>query len=130
MVALTSFVVYIYVRRSQEAFHNIAENKLGHDLAYSTMLTKLPNGLLGFVLASLIAAYLSTISTYLNWGSSYIVNDFYKQHINKKATEKELVSIGKISTILLMIFSAIFALYLKMPNNFVTSLLCLVLEQD
>ena len=113
LVALASLVVFPDVASIQEAFPNIAENKLGHDLAYSAMLTKLPNGLLGLVLASLIAAYMSTISTHLNWGSSYIVNDFYKQHINKKATEKELVSVGKISTILLMIFSAIFALYLQ-----------------
>ena len=42
------------------------------------MLTMLPSGLLGIVVASLGAAYMSTISTHLNWGSSYIVNDFYK----------------------------------------------------
>ena len=52
----------------QEAFPNIAQDKLGQDLAYSAMLTKLPSGLLGIVLASLIAAYMSTISTHLNWG--------------------------------------------------------------
>ena len=74
------------------------------------MLTKLPSGLLGLVLASLGAAYMSTISTQLNWGSSYIVNDFYKQQINKNATEKELVNIGRLSTILLMVASAIMAL--------------------
>lgn len=113
LVALASLVVFPDVASIKDAFPNIAENKLGHDLAYSAMLTKLPNGLLGLVLASLIAAYMSTISTHLNWGSSYIVNDFYKQHINKSASEKELVSIGKISTVLLMIFSAVFALYLQ-----------------
>ena len=47
------------------------------------MLTLLPSGLLGLVVASLVAAYMSTISTHLNWGSSYIVNDFYKQQIKK-----------------------------------------------
>ena len=65
------------------------------------MLTKLPTGLMGLVLASLIAAYMSTISTHLNWGASYIVNDFYKQNININANEKELVLIGRISTIIL-----------------------------
>ncbi|PQJ74737.1 sodium:solute symporter family protein [Polaribacter gangjinensis] len=113
LVALASLVVFPDVASIKEAFPNIADNKLGHDLAYSAMLTKLPNGLLGLVLASLIAAYMSTISTHLNWGSSYIVNDFYKQHINKNASEKELVFTGKISTIILMIFSALFALYLQ-----------------
>ena len=113
LVALASLVVFPDVASIKDAFPNIADNKLGHDLAYSAMLTKLPNGLLGLVLASLIAAYMSTISTHLNWGSSYIVNYFYKQHINKNASEKELVLTGKISTIVLMIFSAVFALYLQ-----------------
>ncbi len=113
LVALASLIVFPDVASIKEAFPNITDDKLGHDLAYSAMLTKLPNGLLGLVLASLIAAYMSTISTHLNWGSSYIVNDFYKQHINKNASEKELVLTGKISTILLMLFSAIFALHLQ-----------------
>ena len=113
LVALASLVVFPDIASISEAFPNISEDKLGHDLAYSAMLTKLPSGLLGLVLASLIAAYMSTISTHLNWGSSYIVNDFYKQQIKKNATEKELVNIGRISTIILMILSALFALYLQ-----------------
>lgn len=113
LVALASLIVFPDIASIQEAFPNISESKLGDDLAYSAMLTKLPSGLLGLVLASLIAAYMSTISTHLNWGSSYIVNDFYKQHIKKDASEKHLVAVGRISTILLMVFSALFALYLQ-----------------
>lgn len=113
IVALASLVIFPDLASIQEAFPNVAEDKLGHDLAYSAMLTKLPHGLLGLVLASLVAAYMSTISTHLNWGASYIVNDFYKQQINKDASEKELVSIGRISTVLLMVFSALFALVLQ-----------------
>lgn len=113
LVALASLVIFPDLTSIKEAFPNISSDKLGHDLAYSAMLTKLPKGLLGLVLASLIAAYMSTISTHLNWGSSYMVNDFYKQHINKNASEKELVSVGRLSTIILMIFSALFALYLN-----------------
>ena len=113
LVALASLVVYPDIASIQEAFPNITDDKLGHDLAYSAMLTKLPSGLLGLVLASLVAAYMSTISTHLNWGSSYIVNDFYKQRINKHASEKRLVAVGRISTIILMIFSAILALFLQ-----------------
>ncbi len=113
LVALASLVVFPDIASIQEAFPNVSEDKLGHDLAYSAMLAKLPSGLLGLVFASLIAAYMSTISTHLNWGSSYIVNDFYKQQINKDASEKELVMIGRISTVVLMVLSALFALYLK-----------------
>ena len=113
LVALASLVVFPDIASIQEAFPLVSEDKLGHDLAYSAMLTKLPSGLLGLVLASLIAAYMSTVSTHLNWGSSYIVNDFYKQQVKKNASEKELVMVGRISTVVLMVLSAIFALYLQ-----------------
>ncbi len=98
----------------REAFpeEKVQKDKIGHDLAYSAMLTRLPSGLLGLVLASLIAAFMSTISTHLNWGSSYIVNDFYVQQVNKNASEKELVLVGRISTALLMIISTVLALKL------------------
>lgn len=113
IVALASLVVFPDIASIQEAFPNVTEDKLGHDLAYSAMLTKLPSGLLGLVLASLVAAYMSTISTHLNWGSSYIVNDFYKEQINPNASEKRLVAVGRFSTVILMIFSALLALVLQ-----------------
>lgn len=113
LVALASLVVYPDIASIQAAFPNVAESKLGHDLAYSAMLTKLPSGLLGIVLASLVAAYMSTISTQLNWGSSYIVYDFYKQQINPNATEKQMVNVGRMSTVVLMVLSAFLALALQ-----------------
>jgi SSS family solute:Na+ symporter len=113
LVALASLVVYPDIASISAAFPNVEESKLGHDLAYSAMLTKLPSGLLGLVLASLIAAYMSTISTQLNWGSSYIVFDFYKRQINPNATEKQMVAVGRISTVVLMVLSALFALTLQ-----------------
>jgi Na+/proline symporter len=56
---------------------------------------------------------MSTISTQLNWGSSYIVYDFYKQQVNPNASEKKLVAIGRLSTVVLMVLSAILALALQ-----------------
>ena len=113
LVALASLVVYPDVASIAEAFPNVPADKLGHDLAYSAMLTKLPSGLLGVVLASLIAAYMSTISTQLNWGSSYLVFDFYKQQINPNATEKQMVNVGRLSTVVLMVLSALLALAMQ-----------------
>nr|WP_298792622.1 sodium:solute symporter family protein [uncultured Allomuricauda sp.] len=113
LVALASLVVYPDIASIHEAFPNVAADKLGHDLAYSAMLTKLPSGLLGVVLASLVAAYMSTISTQLNWGSSYIVFDFYKQQINPNASEKQMVAVGRISTAVLMVLSAFLALAMQ-----------------
>ena len=113
LVALASLVVYPDIASIAEAFPNVPADKLGHDLAYSAMLTKLPSGLLGVVLASLIAAYMSTISTQLNWGSSYLVFDFYKQQINPNATEKQMVAVGRLSTVVLMVLSAFLALAMQ-----------------
>ncbi|MHA7863340.1 sodium:solute symporter family protein [Flagellimonas marinaquae] len=113
LVALASIVVFPDLESIQQAFPNVPENILKNDLAYSAMLTMLPTGLLGLVMASLGAAYMSTISTHLNWGSSYIVNDFYKQQVNKDASEKELVNVGRISTVVLMVLSSLFALELN-----------------
>ncbi len=113
LVALASLVVYPDIASISEAFPNVPVDKLGDDLAYSAMLTKLPSGLLGVVLASLVAAYMSTISTQLNWGSSYLVFDFYKLQINPDATEKQMVAVGRFSTVLLMVLSAFLALAMQ-----------------
>jgi len=113
LVALASLVVFPDLESIQQAFPSITADKLGNDLAYPAMLTKLPTGLLGLVLASLISAYMSTISTQLNWGSSYIVYDFYMRQINPEASQKRLVAVGRISTVVLMVLSTLLALLLQ-----------------
>ena len=113
LIALASLVVFPDLISIKEAFPNVSNDKLGHDLAYSAMLTKLPVGLIGLVLASLIAAYMSTISTHLNWGASYIVNDLYLRYLKPHADDEELVRIGRIATIFLFLLSSLLALGLK-----------------
>ena len=112
IIALCSVVVFPDLESIQTAFPNIDAAIINDDLAYPAMLTFLPAGLLGLVIASLVAAFMSTISTHLNWGSSYVVNDFYQRFLKPDATEKELVMVGRISTVLLMLFAALFALVL------------------
>jgi len=113
LVALASLVLFPDLESIKEAFPNVADDKLGDDLGYSAMLTMLPKGLAGLVVASLVSAYMSTISTHLNWGASYVVHDFYREFVDTKADEKKLVLIGRLTTILLMFFSAILALFLQ-----------------
>jgi solute:Na+ symporter, SSS family len=112
LVALASLVVFPTLDDIQAAFPNLDPGTIGHDLAYPAMLTFLPSGL-GLVLASLIAAYMSTISTHLNWGSSYIANDFYKRFVKPEATEKQLVMVGRISTVIMMVMAGWLALQLQ-----------------
>ncbi len=113
LVALASLIIFPDLDAIRETFPNIEEDKIGHDLAYPAMLTLLPSGLLGLVLASLVSAYMSTISTHLNWGSSYVVNDFYKALIKDDGDERALVNVGRISVVCLMIVSSTVALMLN-----------------
>ncbi len=110
IVALCSLVVFPDLESLRAAFPHVNPNIVKHDLAYPAMLTFLPHGLLGLVVASLIAAYMSTIATHLNWGSSYVVNDYYKRFINKGASEKQMVMVGRISTAVLMALACALAL--------------------
>ncbi len=110
LVALASIVVFPNLASLQTAFPDIPIDKIGHDLAYPAMLNFLPAGLIGLVLASLIAAFMSTISTHLNWGSSYMVNDFYKRFVKPEASEKEQVFVARVSTVILMVLSSLLAL--------------------
>ena len=110
LIALASIVVFPDLNSLREAFPNTI---VGNDLAYPAMISFLPSGLLGLLVASLIAAFMSTISTHLNWGSSYLVHDFYRRFFVKEKSEAHYVFMGRAFTFLLMIFSAFFALFLN-----------------
>ncbi len=113
IVGLASLIIFPDIASMRQAFPNVDPSIIKNDFAYPAMLSFLPNGFLGLVIAGLLAAYMSTVSTHLNWGSSYIVNDFYKRFINENATEKQQVAVGRISTVVLMILAGIFALALQ-----------------
>lgn len=113
VVGLASIVIFPNLEAISNTFPNLTNQMKGHDVAYAAMMTYLPVGLIGIVLTSLIAAFMSTISTQLNWGSSYIVNDFYKRFLKSDATDKEQVLVGRISTVLLMLCAALFSFYLQ-----------------
>ena len=70
----------------------------------------LPVGMVGFLFAGIIAIHLSTVSTHLNLGAMYVTRDFYHHYINPNASEQKLVSVGRVSTIIILIGSFIFGL--------------------
>ena len=113
LVALASLVVFPDLDSLQAAFPSITPDKLGHDLAYPAMLSLLPSGLLGLVVASLAAAYMSTISTQVNWGASYLINDFYAVVFEQEVDEKKRVFWGRIATVVLLCLSGLLALTLQ-----------------
>ena len=123
LIALSSLIIFPELSDIQKAFPNLPADKLGHDVAYPAMLTLLPSGLLGLVAASLIAAFMSTMSTQLNLGASYLVNDFYHRFIRQDATDKQLVTAGRLFTIISIILGAGLGLMLTSAGEAFTLLL-------
>jgi SSS family solute:Na+ symporter len=113
LVALASLVVFPDLASIASQFPNVPEHVVRNDLAYPAMLTFLPAGLLGIVVTSLAAAYMSTMSTQVNWGSSIVVNDIYHRFLNKDATQSQQVWVGRISTVVLMVAACGLALVLE-----------------
>ena len=106
IVALASMLVYPQLSDIQAAFPNMDPALLGHDIAYPAMLRFLPAGFLGLMVAGMLAAYVSTVSTHLNWGTSYLVNDFYRRFLKPGLEERQYVLMGRIVTGLLMLVAA------------------------
>lgn len=112
LVALASLLVFPTLDSIRDALPHVDPKLIEHDLAYSAMLTFLPHGFLGLMVAGLLAAYVSTIVTHLNWGSSYLVHDLWRRFLAPDRTEKHYVTMGRVSTVLLMITGALTALVL------------------
>jgi SSS family solute:Na+ symporter len=106
IVALASMIVFPAVDDIARAIPHVDPALVGHDMAYPAMLTFLPAGLLGVMVAGLIAAYVSTMSTHLNWGTSYLVNDFYRRFLRPGEAESHYVQIGRGVTVALMLAAA------------------------
>lgn len=113
VVALASIVVFPDLDALRAAFPDAAAQFVKHDMAYPAMISRLPAGWLGLVAASLVAAYMSTIATHLNWGSSYLVQDFYVRFVNPSASPKKQVLVGRLFMLLLLLGCAGMALVLE-----------------
>ncbi|SUZ53488.1 uncharacterized protein METZ01_LOCUS6342 [marine metagenome] len=113
IVALASLIVYPTLDSIQAAFPTVDPSIVRHDLAYPAMLVFLPSGLLGLVVASLAAAYMSTISTHLNWGASYIIDDWYRRFISPDREDRHYLRLARLATIGLIILAGIVSLWLE-----------------
>ena len=102
LVGLASLVLYPEL--------DLADKKLGYVYA---MRDFLPVGLKGLLVAAFFAAYMSTVATQLNWGTSYIVNDFYRRFVRTTASEKHYVLASRVSTLVLMIASVLVTLVIQ-----------------
>ncbi len=117
IVALASILVFPTVDSLRQAFPQVEPGLIGHDMAYPAMLTFLPAGLMGLMVAGLLSAYVSTISTHLNWGTSYLIHDLYRRFLRPEASEKHYVLMGRITTALLMLIAALVTYVLDTASN-------------
>lgn len=113
LIALASMIVFPDLASIKSAFPGLSEDLVKNDLAFPAMLSKLPTGLLGLLIASLLAALMSTLSTHLNWGASYIVKDLIVRFSVNEISEERQVFLGRISTVILMLTAALMALVLS-----------------
>jgi Na+/proline symporter len=107
LVALASLLVYPQLSDISAALPHVDPALIGHDMAYPAMLRFLPSGVLGVMVAGLLAAYVSTISTHLNWGTSYLVHDLYRRFVRTDASERHYVNVGRLVTAVLMVLAAL-----------------------
>ncbi|MBU2501548.1 Na+:solute symporter [bacterium] len=117
IVALASLLVFPELADIRTALPHVDPALLGDDIAYPAMLTLLPHGLLGLLVASLTSAYVSTMSTHLNWGASYLVNDFYRRFLRPDAGERHLVLVSRLVTVGLMGFAVTVTLVLDTAGD-------------
>jgi Na+/proline symporter len=107
IVALASLLVYPNLSDIARTFPYVDPRLIGHDMAYPAMLRFLPAGFMGLMIAGMLAAYVSTISTQLNWGTSYLVHDFYRRFLKTGASERHYVTVGRLTTAGLMVFAGL-----------------------
>jgi solute:Na+ symporter, SSS family len=112
IVALASLIIYPDLASIAARFPHIDPAIVRNDLAYSAMLVYLPHGLFGLMIASLAAAYMSTISTHLNWGASYAVEDCYRRFVAPDKDERHYVNVGRAVTVGLIVLASALSLWL------------------
>ena len=117
ITALCSIIIFPDLASIKAAFPNADPNLIGHDSAFPAMLKFLPVGFVGLMVGGLIAASSSTILTHLNWGSSYLVHDFYRRFISTKATESHYVNVGRACTLVLYVVAALLSLVLNSAQD-------------
>jgi len=113
VVALCSMLVYPTLGDIQSAFPHVDPGLIGNDIAYPAMLKFLPPGFMGIMVGSLIAAYVSTMDTHLNWGASYLVHDVYRRFLRPAASEKHCVRVSRVATAGLMVVAAVMVFFLE-----------------
>jgi Na+/proline symporter len=102
----------LYTTNEFKEMYETYENTIDPGVMYPKLMIRyLPAGLLGLLIAVFLAAYMSTIASQLNWGTSYLINDFYRRFIKRDGDEKHYVLVSRLGIILMTIFSLLITKY-------------------
>ena len=113
ITGLCSIIIFPELKDIKAAFPNADPSLIGHDSAFPAMLKFLPTGFIGLMVGGLLAANSSTILTHLNWGSSYLVHDFYRRFVHPGQSERHYVNTGRICTVFLYLVAAVLSRFMS-----------------
>ena len=102
IAAFASILIFPDLESIRAAFPGVDPSLVGDDMAYPAMIKCVPNGWVGVVAASLMGALFSTIAAHLSMGANYVTNDVWKRFVRKGASDRELIFVARISSVLLM----------------------------
>ena len=107
IAAFASILIFPNLSSIREAFPSVDPALVGDDMAYPALIKIVPNGWIGLVAASLMGALFSTIAAQLSMGANYVTNDIWKRFVRKDASDKELILVARVSSIVLMVLGCI-----------------------
>lgn len=114
LVTLVVFPLHDPTKYFSEGWTVGGDREMGYPILMKLIL---PNGILGIVFASLMAAFMSTADTHINWGASYLVNDFYLRFVHPKADDKTLVKASRIAVVTMSIIAILVATQIQSIAN-------------
>lgn len=114
LVTLVVFPLHDPTKYFSEGWIVGGDREMGYPILMKLIL---PNGILGIVFASLMAAFMSTADTHINWGASYLVNDFYLRFVHPKADDKTLVKASRIAVVTMSIIAILVATQIQSIAN-------------
>ena len=107
IAAFASILIFPNLTSIREAFPDVDPALVGDDMAYPALITIIPNGWFGLVAASMMGALFSTIAAQLSMGANYVSNDIWKRFVRKDASDKELIMVARVTSVVLVILGSL-----------------------
>ena len=107
IAAFASILIFPDLNSIREAFPNVDPSLVGDDMAYPALIKVMPNGWFGLVAASMMGALFSTIAAQLSMGANYVSNDIWKRFVNKDASDKEIIMVARVTSVILIILGSL-----------------------